>query len=133
MTNVTETIKVKGTSFRQNFLQYARKCEKFWCQCRRQKKNENDPNAILVWATCVRNGNHKTVPVGYLPKELAEELAPAMDEGTIKLYATTGTAEAIASMGIDVTAVSNATESNEIVTLLEEGKISLSRNRNSRL
>ena len=42
----------------------------------------------------------------------------------IKLYATTGTAEAIASMGIDVTAVSNATESNEIVTLLEEGKIS---------
>ena len=88
MTNVTETIKVKGTSFRQNFLQYARKCEKFWCQCRRQKKNENDPNAILVWATCVRNGNHKTVPVGYLPKELAEELAPAMDEGTIKLYAT---------------------------------------------
>ncbi|MBQ9327504.1 MAG: carbamoyl-phosphate synthase large subunit [Solobacterium sp.] len=42
----------------------------------------------------------------------------------MKLYATTGTAETIQSMGIEVTSVANATESDEIISLMEEGKLS---------
>ncbi len=41
----------------------------------------------------------------------------------MKLYATTGTAETIASLGIEVTAVKNATESDEINTLMESGDL----------
>ena len=42
----------------------------------------------------------------------------------MKLYATTGTAETIASMGIHVTPVANVTESDEILSLMENGKLS---------
>ncbi len=42
----------------------------------------------------------------------------------IKLYATSGTAAAIAALGIDVTSVSNATESNEIYSLMESKALS---------
>ena len=41
----------------------------------------------------------------------------------INLYATTGTAEAIRQLGISITAVPNATESDELMNLLEERKI----------
>ena len=42
----------------------------------------------------------------------------------MKLYATTGTAQTIATMGIDVTPVANATENDEIISLMEDGKLS---------
>ena len=42
----------------------------------------------------------------------------------MKLYATTGTARTIATMGIDVTPVANATENDEIISLMEDGKLS---------
>ncbi len=44
------------------------------------------------------------------------------DEG-IKLYATTGTASYIKKLGIDCESIKNATESDDIYTLLESGKI----------
>ena len=37
----------------------------------------------------------------------------------MKLYATTGTAQTIATMGIDVTPVANATENDEIISLMK--------------
>ena len=45
------------------------------------------------------------------------------DEG-IRIYATTGTAAAISSLGIDVHPVANASESGEIISLMETKKIS---------
>lgn len=41
----------------------------------------------------------------------------------ITLYATTGTANAIASLGIDITSVCNAAENDDIKLLMESGKI----------
>ncbi len=50
-------------------------------------------------------------------------LARRFYELGLKLYATTGTAQAIASLGLSVTALPNATESNEISSLMESGKL----------
>ena len=41
----------------------------------------------------------------------------------LNLYATTGTAKAIESLGIPVTAVANATENDEITSLMESGRV----------
>ncbi len=41
----------------------------------------------------------------------------------MKLYATVGTAEAIADLGIEVTSVHNATESGELHSLMESGEL----------
>ncbi len=41
----------------------------------------------------------------------------------MKLYATVGTAEAIADLGIEVTSVHNATESGELYSLMESGEL----------
>lgn len=41
----------------------------------------------------------------------------------MKLYATTGTAETIADLGIEVTPVPNATESGEMYSLMESGEL----------
>ena len=41
----------------------------------------------------------------------------------LRLYATTGTAKAIESLGIPVTAVANATENDEITSLMESGNV----------
>ncbi len=41
----------------------------------------------------------------------------------MKLYATIGTAEAIADLGIEVTSVRNATESGELYSLMESGEL----------
>ena len=41
----------------------------------------------------------------------------------LRLYATTGTAETIAALGIEVTAVPNATESDELFRLMERGDL----------
>ena len=42
----------------------------------------------------------------------------------LRIYATSGTAKAIASLGIDVTAVANAADSSEIPDLVDQGKLS---------
>ena len=51
-------------------------------------------------------------------------LAKRFHDLGIRLYATAGTAEAIARMGIDVESLPNATESGEIMALMESGHLS---------
>ena len=46
----------------------------------------------------------------------------------MKLYATRGTAEAIRTMGIEVTQVQKAQKSTDIIDLMESGKTSVSWN-----
>ena len=88
--------------------------------CQKHKKKErckwniiythliNKPrNSNIVWAVCVYKGSIKTVPVGYIPKELAAELAPVMDKGA-KLYCNTahitgGTNKYMCGLNIAVT------------------------------
>ena len=90
------------------------------------------PEALYKGLTAAgfRTFDHRDPDVGILISVETHDYQEILDVSKklhdlgIKLYATTGTAEAIASMGIEVTAVSNATESDEIVTLMEEGKIS---------
>ena len=46
-----------------------------------------------------------------------------MSELGLKLYATAGTAKAIAAMGVAVTSLPNATESDQIHGLMESGQL----------
>ncbi|MBQ3921398.1 MAG: ATP-grasp domain-containing protein, partial [Firmicutes bacterium] len=50
-------------------------------------------------------------------------LARRFDQLGLKLYATSGTAATIATMGIDVVSVPNASESPRLLELMEKGKI----------
>ena len=50
-------------------------------------------------------------------------LARQMSELGLKLYATAGTAKAIAAMGVAVTSLPNATESDQIHCLMESGQL----------
>ncbi len=52
------------------------------------------------------------------------DVSRKLHELGMKLYATTGTAETIATMGIEVVSVANATESDEIIRLMEAGNLS---------
>ncbi|MCR4893132.1 MAG: carbamoyl-phosphate synthase large subunit [Eubacteriales bacterium] len=52
-------------------------------------------------------------------------LAKSFHDCGMKLYATSGTAEAIEKMGVTVMSVQNASESDEIVRLMHEGAISV--------
>ncbi|MBR4457128.1 MAG: carbamoyl-phosphate synthase large subunit, partial [Solobacterium sp.] len=52
------------------------------------------------------------------------DVAKKLHDLGMKLYATTGTAETIAAMGLAVTPVPNATESDAIVNLMDEGTLS---------
>ncbi len=52
------------------------------------------------------------------------DVAKKLHDLGMKLYATTGTAETIAAMGLAVTPVTNATESDAIITLMDEGSLS---------
>lgn len=77
----TITTKVAGVTFenRQGFIAYLAKNIKLsYVMLKREPTNRFDKNAIRVIG-CV---NRKTyVQVGYLPKELAKAIAPAMDSG----------------------------------------------------
>ncbi len=52
------------------------------------------------------------------------DVARKLHDLGMKLYATTGTADTIRTMGIAVTSVANATENDEIISLMEDGKLS---------
>ncbi len=52
------------------------------------------------------------------------DVARKLHDLGMKLYATTGTADTIRTMGIAVTSVANATENDEIIHLMEDGKLS---------
>ena len=70
---------VKGVTFdnKQGYIAYLLKNkENCFVALERDVKNKFDKNAIKVIG-CVRHG--KKVCVGFVPKELAKELAPIMD------------------------------------------------------
>lgn len=83
MVKIKGETKVAGVTFgeRQGMLANLMKLEnahyKVYLTLRREKKNKNDSNAILVIGHC--DVVHRHVPIGYVPKELAKELAPIMD------------------------------------------------------
>ena len=83
MLKVKGESKVAGVTFgqRQGMLANLMKLEgtgyKVYLTLRREKKNPNDSNAILVIGHC--DTVHRHVPIGYVPRELAKELAPIMD------------------------------------------------------
>ncbi len=52
------------------------------------------------------------------------DVAKKLSDLSMKLYATHGTAETIRTMGIEVTSVHNVTDSDEIIHLMEDGKLS---------
>ncbi|MBR6208835.1 MAG: carbamoyl-phosphate synthase large subunit [Oscillospiraceae bacterium] len=62
-----------------------------------------------------------SVETGDYPEVLS--LARRFHQLGLRLYATSGTAAAIASLGIPVTSVANATESDEIHRLMEQGAL----------
>lgn len=78
----TMTFKLKGVTFdnRQNYIAYlAKHSEKSFLVFSRENKNKNDKNAISVGAYDPEN--KKYVPLGYVPKEIAKEIAPMIDSG----------------------------------------------------
>ena len=52
------------------------------------------------------------------------EAAAKFSSLSMKLYATKGTADTIRTMGIDVTSVDNVTDSDQIIKLMEDGRLS---------
>lgn len=77
----TKNFHVAGTTFngRQGYICYInRNKANAYCSLRRERNNAADVNAIAVIGH-VRGGKHVTL--GYVPRELARELAPVMDAG----------------------------------------------------
>lgn len=82
----TANMSVAGTTFenRQGKLQNLRKAEKAFLTLRRQPKNPHDENAIQVMAHIVtKKGTKSVFCIGYIPKDKALWMAPAMDKGKI--------------------------------------------------
>ena len=77
---------VTGTTFenRQGKLQNLRKAESAFLTVRRDKKNENDENAVKVLAhTVSKNGKRSVFCIGYIPADKAVWVGPALDAGKI--------------------------------------------------
>lgn len=77
----TSSFHVAGTTFngRQGYICYLnRNKSRAYCSLRRERTNKADANAIAVIGH-VRGGKH--VMLGYVPRELAAQLAPVMDAG----------------------------------------------------
>ena len=78
----TKKFHVAGTTFsgRQGYICYINRSKaNAYCSLRREHTCAADGNAIAVIGH-VRGGKHVTL--GYVPRELARELAPIMDAGT---------------------------------------------------
>ncbi len=79
-------IRVAGVTFanRQNLLAGLQRTKKpigfsLW----REKTNKADPNAIKIMAYIgTPEEGQKSFPIGYVPKDVAAELAPVMDAKT---------------------------------------------------
>src|SRR5215471_5193681 len=50
----------------------------------REPENTHDPNAIAVYLETYRKGMH----IGFVPRQIAESLAPLMDENRVAFTAT---------------------------------------------
>lgn len=82
MSIVKQGFQVAGTTFgnRQKYLAYLKHQKKtFRTTLVREPTNKHDPNAIQVMAKT--DGKPTRMPLGYVPRELAEKLAPMMDKG----------------------------------------------------
>lgn len=77
---------VNGTTFedRQKKLWCLRTAKSAFLTLQREPNNEHDPKAIKVIAHTVSKNNKRShFCIGYVPKEKAEWMAPAMDAGKI--------------------------------------------------
>ena len=74
----------------------------------------------------LRQSEHNGVLISVDTHDYQEilDVSRKLHELGMKLYATTGTAETIRTMGIEAESVANVTESDEIITLMEAGALS---------
>lgn len=81
MATMRKDFRVAGTTFdnRQKYLGYLKSQGKpFKTALVREPNNPYDKNAILIMA---HTQDNKRMPLGYVPRELAETLAPIIDAG----------------------------------------------------
>lgn len=97
-------MRVAGTSFRQSQIWALRGAGRAYLTLRREPHNQYDPNAIQVIAHMLtKAGTWSVFQVGYIPKDTAVWMAPAMDEGKvvrINRYAIVGGYAGRKTMGI---------------------------------
>ena len=76
--------KLAGVTFdgRQGYLYAVRNAPVVYLVLRREKNNEHNANAVAVIAAFGKNRKElKHAHIGYLPKDLAAQMAPALDAG----------------------------------------------------
>lgn len=83
----TYEFKVAGVTFdnRQGYIQYLRKHPEAFLVYNREPGNRYDKNAITIGGYVPGEPTGKYVPIGYVPKEIAKEIAPLIDKG-YKIY-----------------------------------------------
>lgn len=97
---------VNGTTFedRQKKLWCLRTAKSAFLTLQREPNNEHDPKAIKVIAhTVSKNDKRSHFCIGYVPKEKAEWMAPAMDAGKIVRvgsYEVVGAGTTSCSLGV---------------------------------
>lgn len=105
------TFKVAGVTFdnRQCNIGYLRKQIKasidnneqvYYITYRREKDNIHDSNAIAVYAHIIKT--KKRVQLGYIPRELAKEIAPLIDSGK-KIFTHTANILGGRILGVEIT------------------------------
>lgn len=93
--NTTVDFNITGTTFgkRQGYLCDLEKHPERRVFLWREPRNKADANAIKVMADAASHGKPAKYDLGYVPRQLAAELAPLMDAGTfveIKEWAVVG-------------------------------------------
>lgn len=73
---------ISGTTFghRQGYLCDLEKHPERRVFLWREPRNKSDANAIKVVADAMRNGKRTKYDLGYVPREVAAEMAPIMDK-----------------------------------------------------
>lgn len=98
---------VAGTTFenRQKSIWALRMAKKAFLTLQRDAKNENDPNAVKVLAhTTSKNGKKTVFCIGYVPKEKAEWVAHAIDNGKVcRIYRYKVVGGGKAFLGVEIT------------------------------
>lgn len=68
----------------RRFMQARVDEKKMGVEFKREPDNAHDPNAIAVYAGSDPDNPYKNMRLGYIPRKVAEVLAPAMDEGKME-------------------------------------------------
>lgn len=81
MKNTTTKFQVKGVTFenRQNYIHYLMKQNNIHFIFSREPENKYDKNAVKILGYVP--ATKKCVPIGYVPKEIAKNIAPMLDKG----------------------------------------------------